>query len=55
MSLFSGDNEIGNILQQAVKLKTAQMNDKRKTYETLDRVQRLKPESSPKQCCQVSN
>ncbi|CAJ1363316.1 unnamed protein product [Effrenium voratum] len=34
MSLFSGDNEIGNILQQAVKLKSAQMNDKRKTYET---------------------
>eukprot|EP00434_Breviolum_minutum_P030828 symbB.v1.2.027260.t1/scaffold2784.1/size70482/1 len=34
MSLFSGDNEIGNILQQAVKLKSAQMNEKRKTYET---------------------
>lgn len=34
MSLFSGDNEIGNILQDAVKLKSAQMGQKRKTYET---------------------
>jgi len=34
MSLFSGDNEIGNILQEAVKLKSAQMGQKRKTYET---------------------
>jgi len=34
MSLFSGDNEIGNILQDAVKLKSAQMGQKRRTYET---------------------
>jgi len=34
MSLFGGDNEIGNILQDAVKLKSAQMGQKRKTYET---------------------
>jgi len=34
MSLFSGDNEIGNILQDAVKLKSAQMGQKRKQYET---------------------
>lgn len=33
MSLFSGDNELGNILQEAVKLKSAQMNEKRRTYE----------------------
>lgn len=33
MSLFSGDNELGNILQEAVKLKSAQMGEKRKTYE----------------------
>jgi len=33
MSLFGGDNELGNILQEAVKLKSAQMNDKRRTYE----------------------
>eukprot|EP00930_Biecheleria_cincta_P096254 TRINITY_DN88128_c0_g1_i1.p1 TRINITY_DN88128_c0_g1~~TRINITY_DN88128_c0_g1_i1.p1 ORF type:complete len:525 (-),score=144.24 TRINITY_DN88128_c0_g1_i1:30-1523(-) len=34
MSLFGGDNELGNILQEAVKLKSAQMGQKRKTYET---------------------
>eukprot|EP00933_Yihiella_yeosuensis_P084929 TRINITY_DN99675_c0_g1_i1.p1 TRINITY_DN99675_c0_g1~~TRINITY_DN99675_c0_g1_i1.p1 ORF type:complete len:532 (-),score=151.91 TRINITY_DN99675_c0_g1_i1:73-1596(-) len=34
MSLFGGDNEIGNMLQEAVKLKSAQMGAKRKTYET---------------------
>lgn len=33
MSLFGGDNEIGNILQEAVKLKSAQMGQKRQTYE----------------------
>jgi len=31
--LFGGDNEIGNILQEAVKLKSAQMGQKRQTYE----------------------
>jgi len=30
----SGDNELGNILQEAVKLKSAQMGEKRKRYET---------------------
>jgi len=34
MGLFSGDNEIGNLLQDAVKLKSAQIGQKRKTYET---------------------
>lgn len=34
MSLFSGDNELGNMLQEAVKIKSAQMGQKRKTYET---------------------
>jgi len=34
MSLFGGDNEIGNMLQDAVKLKSAQMGQKRKEYET---------------------
>lgn len=34
MSMFGGDNELGNMLQEAVKLKTCQMNQKRKTYET---------------------
>lgn len=33
MSLFGSDNELGNILQEAVKLKSAQMNQKRQTYE----------------------
>jgi len=33
MSLFGGDNEIGNILQDAVKLKSAQMGQKRTQYE----------------------
>lgn len=33
MSIFGGDNEIGNMLQDAVKLKSAQMGQKRKTYE----------------------
>ncbi|CAE8688647.1 unnamed protein product, partial [Polarella glacialis] len=33
-SMFGGDNEIGNLLQDAVKLKSAQMGAKRKTYET---------------------
>lgn len=32
--MFGGDNELGNILQEAVKLKSAQMGQKRKTYET---------------------
>lgn len=32
--MFGGDNEIGNMLQEAVKLKTAQINQKRRTYET---------------------
>lgn len=31
--MFGGDNELGNILQEAVKLKSAQMNQKRQTYE----------------------
>lgn len=31
--MFGGDNEFGNILQQAVKLKSAQMEQKRTTYE----------------------
>merc|ERR1712137_125977 len=31
---FGGDNELGNILQDAVKLKSAQMGQKRKRYET---------------------
>lgn len=31
--LFGGDNEFGNILQEAVKIKGAQMNQKRKQYE----------------------
>lgn len=34
MGLFGGDNELGNMLQDAVKLKSAQMGQKRKTYET---------------------
>lgn len=34
MSIFGGDNELGNMLQDAVKLKSAQMGQKRKTYET---------------------
>lgn len=33
MSLFSSDNELGNMLQQAVKLKSHQMSEKRRTYE----------------------
>mmetsp|Transcript_100278 Transcript_100278/g.281701 ORF Transcript_100278/g.281701 Transcript_100278/m.281701 type:complete len:476 (+) Transcript_100278:113-1540(+) len=33
MSMFGGDNELGNILQEAVKLKSAQMGQKRLTYE----------------------
>lgn len=33
MSMFGGDNELGNILQEAVKLKSAQMGQKRQTYE----------------------
>lgn len=32
--MFGGDNEFGNILQDAVKIKSAQMGQKRKTYET---------------------
>lgn len=32
--MFGGDNELGNILQEAVKIKSAQMGQKRKTYET---------------------
>lgn len=31
--MFGGDNELGNILQEAVKLKSAQMGQKRQTYE----------------------
>jgi len=31
--MFGGDNELGNILQEAVKLKSAQMGQKRITYE----------------------
>lgn len=31
--MFGGDNEIGNMLQEAVKLKSAQMGEKRKRYE----------------------
>lgn len=34
MSIFNSDNEIGNILREAVKLKSAQVGCKRKTYET---------------------
>jgi len=34
MSIFNSDNEIGNILREAVKLKSAQVGQKRKTYET---------------------
>jgi len=34
MGMFGGDNELGNILQEAVKLKSAQMGQKKKTYET---------------------
>lgn len=34
MGMFGGDNELGNMLQDAVKLKSAQMGQKRKTYET---------------------
>lgn len=34
MGMFGGDNELGNILQEAVKLKSAQMGEKRKQYET---------------------
>jgi len=32
--MFGGDNELGHILQEAVKIKSAQMNQKRRTYET---------------------
>lgn len=32
--MFGGDNEIGNMLQEAVKIKSAQMGQKRKVYET---------------------
>eukprot|EP00927_Polykrikos_kofoidii_P011403 TRINITY_DN14831_c0_g1_i1.p1 TRINITY_DN14831_c0_g1~~TRINITY_DN14831_c0_g1_i1.p1 ORF type:complete len:492 (+),score=113.66 TRINITY_DN14831_c0_g1_i1:111-1586(+) len=32
--MFGGDNELGNILQEAVKIKSAQMGQKRRTYET---------------------
>eukprot|EP00928_Gymnodinium_smaydae_P071442 TRINITY_DN55022_c0_g1_i1.p1 TRINITY_DN55022_c0_g1~~TRINITY_DN55022_c0_g1_i1.p1 ORF type:complete len:481 (+),score=127.18 TRINITY_DN55022_c0_g1_i1:227-1669(+) len=32
--MFGGDNELGNMLQEAVKLKSAQIGQKRKTYET---------------------
>jgi len=32
--MFGGDNELGNILQDAVKLKSCQMDQKRKTYAT---------------------
>eukprot|EP00747_Dinoflagellata_sp_TGD_P164771 gnl/TRDRNA2_/TRDRNA2_185157_c0_seq1.p1 gnl/TRDRNA2_/TRDRNA2_185157_c0~~gnl/TRDRNA2_/TRDRNA2_185157_c0_seq1.p1 ORF type:complete len:498 (+),score=132.91 gnl/TRDRNA2_/TRDRNA2_185157_c0_seq1:145-1638(+) len=31
--MFGGDNELGNILQEAVKIKSAQMGQKRKQYE----------------------
>jgi tetratricopeptide (TPR) repeat protein len=34
MGMFGGDNELGNMLQEAVKLKSAQMGQKRRTYET---------------------
>eukprot|EP00929_Paragymnodinium_shiwhaense_P036918 TRINITY_DN19736_c0_g1_i1.p1 TRINITY_DN19736_c0_g1~~TRINITY_DN19736_c0_g1_i1.p1 ORF type:complete len:492 (-),score=129.36 TRINITY_DN19736_c0_g1_i1:185-1660(-) len=34
MGLFGGDNELGNMLQEAVKIKSHQMDQKRKTYST---------------------
>ena len=32
--MFGGDNELGNMLQEAVKLKTCQMNQKRGALST---------------------